>query len=240
MTLASSLRMAPVQASGRARIKAIAFDAFPIFDMRPIQALAETCFPGHGTSLGNMWRSRQFEYQWLRALCGNYADFWKTTEDSLVFACAALGLELSSEVRKQLMGAFLALKAWPDVPAVLDTLKQAGIRLALLSNMTNNMLASNIKSAGLNGVFDHVLSSDSIRRYKPDPRVYQLSMETMQLKREEILFAAFAGWDAAGAKTFGYPTFWVNRLQAPREELGVDADATGKDLGELLSFVRQR
>jgi len=236
-TLAAGMGMVSVTTPIRPSIKAVLFDAFPIFDARPVLAIAEKLFPGKGAELGNLWRTKQFEYQWLRALSGNYANFWQTTEDSLVFACAALKLELKTDARMQLMQAYLVLKAWPDVSVALSALKQAGVRLAFLSNMTKQMLDANIKSAGLDGMFEQVLSSDSIRSYKPDARVYQIGLDALQLKREEILFAAFAGWDAAGAKTFGYPTFWVNRLQAPSEELGVVPDRVGKDLSELVSFV---
>jgi 2-haloacid dehalogenase len=78
------------QAATQPQFKAIAFDAFPIFDPRPVFGLAETLFPGKGTDLSNAWRTRQFEYQWLRALLGRYADFWQTTEDGLVFAAKLL------------------------------------------------------------------------------------------------------------------------------------------------------
>lgn len=239
LAFAASPRGLSARALAPPRIKAVAFDAFPIFDGRSVLALAEKLFPGKGVELGNLWRTRQFEYQWLRALSGTYADFWKTTEDSLVFACTTLKLELSDVARTQLMNAYLTLKAWPDVSAALRTLKQSGVRLALLSNMTRNMLETNIQAAGLHGLFDQVLSSDQIRSYKPDPRVYQLGVDALKLKREDILFAAFAGWDTAGAKNFGYPTYWVNRLQAPAEVLGVLPDRTGSDLSGLVSFVTQ-
>jgi 2-haloacid dehalogenase len=220
------------------QFKAIAFDAFPIFDPRPVFGLAETLFPGKGAELSNAWRTRQFEYQWLRALSGHYVDFWQTTEDGLVFAAKLLQLELTLEKRAQLMQAYLGLKAWPDVPSALSALQESGIRLAFLSNMTTQMLEAGIKNAGLDGVFEHVLSTDQIRAYKPDPRAYQMAIDAFRLPREEILFAAFAGWDAAGAKWFGYPTFWVNRLNVPAEELGVILDAVGRDLTELVSFVK--
>jgi 2-haloacid dehalogenase len=57
------------------------------------------------------------------------------------------------------------------------------------------------------------------------------------LPRETIVFAAFAGWDAAGAKSFGLRTFWVNRFNAPLEELGVQPDASGETLVELANYV---
>jgi len=218
-------------------IKAVAFDAFPIFDPRPVFALAETLFPGKGEALGKAWRTRQFEYQWLRALSGHYVDFWQATEEGLLFAVKQLGLDTHVEKRTQLMEAYLNLKPWPDVIPALKLLKSANIRLAFLSNMTHNMLTTNMNNSGLGNYFDHVISTDSARTYKPDPVAYQLGVDTLKLKREEITFAAFAGWDVAGAKWFGYPTFWVNRAGFQREELGTTPDGTGKNLNQLADFV---
>lgn len=221
----------------RSKVDVIAFDAFPIFDPRPVFALAETLFPGKGAALGNAWRTRQFEYQWLRALSGHYVDFWHTTEEALVFAAKLLRIELPLEKRARLMQAYLELGTWPDVPPALRALQQAGFRLAFLSNMTARMLEAGIENAGLDGVFEHVLSTDRIRTYKPDPRAYRMATDVFGLAREKILFVAFAGWDAAGARWFGYPTYWVNRLGLPVEELTVAPDAIGRDLTDLVSFV---
>jgi 2-haloacid dehalogenase len=224
-------------ATGAPRFRAIAFDAFPIFDPRPVFALAEAVFPGKGAELSNAWRTRQFEYQWLRALSGKYLDFWRCTEAALVFAAELLQLELTADKRDRLMQAYLALGAWPDVAPALRTLKAAGIHLALLSNMTRPMLEAGINNAGLTELFEHVLSTDQIRTYKPDPRAYQMAIDAFQLTRQEILFAAFAGWDVAGARWFGYPTFWVNRLGAPAEQLGTVPDGQGAGLEALVKFI---
>jgi 2-haloacid dehalogenase len=167
-----------------------------------------------------------------------YADFWEVTEDALVFATRMLKLDLPAEKRQRLLGAYLTLKPWPDVPPALGMLLEAGIRLAFLSNFTPRMLDACIRGAGLDGRFEQVLSTDRLKTYKPDPRAYQLGIDALKLRREEILFAAFAGWDAAGAKWFGYPTFWVNRMNLPAEELDVAPDASGQDLTDLVNFVR--
>jgi 2-haloacid dehalogenase len=227
-----------VLAATRPKIKAIAFDAFPIFDPRPVFARVEEIFPGKGAELSNAWRTRQFEYTWLRTASQRYADFWKVTEDALVFAAKMLKLDLTPEKREQLMGAYLELKIWPDVLPALKSLNEAGIRLAFLSNFTPKMLDAAIESSGLEGMFEHTLSTDKVKTYKPDPRAYQMGIDAFRLKREEILFVPFAGWDAAGAKWFGYTTFWVNRLNLPVEELGVAPDATGGNLTDLVNFVR--
>ena len=238
MSAAASVLRLPSQADRPSpRFQAVVFDAFPVFDPRPIAGLAETLFPGRGAELGDRWRTRQFEYQWLRALGGRYEDFSRTTEDALVFAAAQLRLDMTDEKRNRLMQGYRELQAWPDAPAALACLKDAGVRLGFLSNMTTKMLEDGIRHAKLDGLFEHVLSTDRVRSYKPDPRAYRMAVDAFGLERDQILFVSFAGWDAAGAKWFGYPTYWNNRLGLPPEELGVRPDATGRDLSDLTRFV---
>jgi 2-haloacid dehalogenase len=237
LSLTAGLLAAPSRAAGMPRFRAMAFDAFAVFDPRPIAALAETLFPGRGAELINLWRTRQFEYTWLRTAAGSYADFLRVTEDSLVFSAKSLKLELWGEHRDRLLKVYSELKTWPDAVPALRKLRAAGIRLAFLSNFTPSMLHGSIKGAGLDGVFEHVISTDQARTYKPTPQAYQLGVSAFGIPKEQILFVAFAGWDAAGAKTFGYPTFWVNRLGGPSEELGMLADGEGGTLNELLAFA---
>ena len=227
-----------VQAATKPQIKAIALDGFTAFDPRPVAALTEQLFPGNGAELSNAWRTRQFEYSWLRTLTGRYIDFWHVTEDALVFSAKTLKLDLSSDKRARLMQAYREIKAWPDAWPALQSLKKAGIRMAFLSNFTAAMLDDAVKNSGLEGVFEPHLSTDRVQAFKPDARAYQMGLDAFGVRKEEIVFAAFAGWDAAGAKWFGYPTFWVNRANAPVEELGVVPDAIGESLSDLVSFVR--
>jgi 2-haloacid dehalogenase len=228
---------APEAASSRSTIRAIAFDAFPILDLRPVFSLVDELYPERGVDLGNLWRTRQFEYTWLRTIAGRYSDFWQVTNDALIFAAKALKVALTPEKHARLMEAYLKLQCWPEVPSALRSLKKAGMRLAFLSNMTSQMLEAGIHNSQLDGVFDYVLSTDRVKAYKPDPRAYQMGLDAFGLKSNQILFAAFAAWDAAGAKSFGYPTFWVNRQNQPGEELGVTLDANGRNLDDLAAFV---
>jgi 2-haloacid dehalogenase len=221
-------------------MKAVAFDAFAVLDPRPVFALAETLFPRKGADLSAAWRTRQFEYTWLRTVSRRYVDFWRVTEDALVFAAKMLKLDLTSNQRVRLMDAYLAIRCWPEAPAALRALKDAGIRLAFLSNMTQAMLEAGIRNSGLEHVFEHVLSTDSVAAFKPDPRAYQMGIDAFDLRREEILFAAFAGWDAAGAKAFGFPTFWLNRQNQPAEELGFVADHSGMTLDDLVHYIGRK
>lgn len=219
------------------RQAAIAFDGFPIFDPRPIFALAENLFPGRGRELSNVWRTRQFEYTWLRTMTGHYRDFLGVIDDALVFACKSLAIELTGVKRTALVESYLKMPIWPDVLPALSMLKESGLRLALLSNFSPAMFDGNIGGTELEGTFEFQLSTDAVRAYKPDPRAYQMGVDAFALKREEILFAAFAGWDASGAKLFGYPTFWVNRQKQPREQLEAVPDGEGQGMMDLAHFL---
>jgi len=218
-------------------IKAIAFDGFPIIDPRPVFAKAEELFPQQGRGLSEAWRSRMFEYTWLRTLGRHYEDFWHVTEESLIFAAKATRIELTADQRDALMQSWLSLKAWPDVAPALKQLKAAGIRMAFLSNLTPAMMDAAVKNSALKSFFEPHLSTDRVMAFKPAPIAYQMGVDAFGLRKEEIAFAAFAGWDVAGAKWFGYPTFWVNRINAPVEELGVTPDGTGAGMADLVRFV---
>jgi 2-haloacid dehalogenase len=110
--------------------------------------------------------------------------------------------------------------------------------MAFLSNFTATMLDHAVRNSGLDSIFESHLSTDRVRAFKPDPRAYEMATSAFGLRKEQIVFAAFGGWDAAGAKWFGYPTFWVNRAHAAAEELGILPDGDGKDLKDLASFIQ--
>jgi len=218
-------------------IAAVAFDGFVVFDPGPVYGALETLFPGKGSKIADLWRTRQFEYSWLRTVTGRYADFWQVTGDALAYATEAGGVALRPEQRDRLMQGFLEMKAHPDVLPGLRALRAAGIRLGFLSNLTQRMLEAAVASAGLDGLFEQYLSTDRVRAYKPDPRAYQMGIDGFGLSREQIVFAAFGGWDANGAKTFGYRTYWANRLNLPVERLDAKPDAIGAGVTELVPFV---
>lgn len=226
-----------VHADGAARHKAIAFDGFVLIDPRPLAVRAEALFPGRGAALMEAWRLRQFEYTWLRTLSRHYADFWQVTQEALTVAAVALKLDMPSEARDRLMQTFLELKTWPDVAPALHDLRARGVRMAFLANPTLRMLQAPIENSALAGLLEEPLSTDRVQAYKPDPRAYQMGLDAFGLAREEIVFAASASWDAAGAKAFGYPSFWVNRANLPAEALGAAPDATGPGMADLAKFV---
>jgi len=219
-------------------VRAVAFDLLTIFDPRGVERRV-AALVGENPAFAKTWKTRLFEYCWLRSAAGQYVDFDHLVRDSLVHAAEAHRVSMTDGVRAQLEASFTELSPWPDAPAALRDLRARGLRLAPLANFTPRAIEALVARAGLRDVFEALLSTDQARTYKPDPRAYALAETSFGLPRAEIAFAAFGGWDTAGARWYGYPTFWVNRLGATPEQL-VAADASGPDLEHLVTWVSTR
>ena len=218
-------------------IKALAFDAYgTIFDVHSVIALCEEFFPGRGTALSQLWRTKQLEYTWLRSLMAAYEDFWKITEASLSFACESLGLQLTSDKRAPLMDAYLHLTPYPDVEPALKRLKH--LPLAILSNGAPRMLSDVVANANLGTDFTHLLSVDRVKIFKPHCSVYQLAPDKFGVAPHEIGFVSSNGWDVAGAAHFGFRTFWINRSKQPPEALGVQPYRTVSTLQDVADELQ--
>ncbi len=219
-----------------ARPAALVFDAYgTLFDVHSVVALCDELWPGRGSELSQLWRARQLEYTWLRSLMRRYEDFGRVTEAALRYACAALQLPYDDAKRDRLLRAYLHLGTFPEVTDTLRRLR--GIKLAILSNGAPAMLRDVVSNSGLEGLIPDVLSVDELQIYKPAPRVYQLAVDRLGAPASAIGFVSSNGWDAAGAKSFGFRTFWVNRTGAPRDGLGFAPDHELDSLAELPALV---
>jgi 2-haloacid dehalogenase len=230
----------PVERDVHKRYAAVAFDYLVLFDPDSVVSAVDRIAPGRGREFTHLWRTRQFEYSWLRSISGRYADFSAITGEALRYTANAMHVELTAAQRGRLLDAYSRLTPWPDTAEALRRLRAADVRVIALANFTPTMLRENAERAGLTPLLDALVSTDANHTYKPDPRAYQLGVDRLKLDKRDVVFAAFGGWDAAGAKSFGYPTVWVNRLNQPPEELDVHPDRTVADLDGLLDFVLKR
>ena len=211
-------------------IRGYVFDAYgTLFDVHSVveAGVAITADP---VALSALWRQKQLEYTWLRSLMGRYEDFWAVTEAALRHAVRRLDLTASEAQLHTLMDSYLHLACFPDVRDALARLPRPR---AILSNGAPSMLDAVVRSSGLAGELDHVISVDHVRIYKPAPAVYALGPQTLGIAAGELLFVSSNAWDVAGAKAFGYQVAWCNRLGAPEENLGVRADYVVRTLREL-------
>ena len=165
------------------------------------------------------WRTRQVQYTWLRTITGNHCDFWQITQDSLDWALAASGLEEDTDIRDRLLDLYWKLAPYPEVPDTLKTLREAGLKTAILSNGAPQMLDAAVESAKLHDLLDAVLSVEPLGVFKPSRRVYDLVGQEFGCTPEKVLFVSSNGWDASAAASYGFHTVWVNCANEPMEVL---------------------
>ena len=212
-------------------IRGYVFDAYgTLFDVHSVVE-AGRALTADPLALSTLWRQKQLEYTWLRALMGRYEDFWAVTEAALRHSVRRLQLRAGEDDIRRLMDAYLSLACFPEVPAALARLQ--GRPCAILSNGSPRMLAAAVASSGLGRHLQHVLSVDTVKTYKPAPAVYALGPRALGVEAGQLLFVSSNAWDVAGAKAFGYQVAWCNRTGAPAEELGVFPDLVITRLDEL-------
>jgi 2-haloacid dehalogenase len=216
-------------------IKAIAFDLYgTLFDVHSVAARCDQQFAGRGREISHLWRQKQLEYTWLRTLMNRYVTFEQATQDALRYTCKHLALDLDDNACQALCDAYLQLQPFPEVPETLRQLRRRGLKLAVLSNGSPHTIGAVVGHAGLRAEFDHLLSVDPVRAYKPDERAYGLAEQAFGIGRAEILFVSSNGWDATGARYFGFPTCWINRAGNVFEEMGQMPDWQVRGLDEVL------
>ena len=214
-------------------IAACVFDAYgTLFDFNSAAAGARDELGDDWQKLSDLWRQKQLQYTWLRGLGGHHAEFWQVTGDALDFALAQLKIDKPG-LRARLMDLYLRLGAYPEVPAMLATLKARGLKLAILSNGSPAMLAAVVRNAGLEGSFDAVLSVEEVGVFKPHPSVYALASQRLQLAPERICFLSSNGGDAYSAKAYGFRVLWCNRFGQAPERIPSTPDGEIGDLSEL-------
>jgi len=229
------------------QIKAVVFDAYgTLFDVYSIQALAEELYPSHGADIAVKWRDKQIEYTRLitqsdpHNSSGSkyYQPFWELTRLSLEYTLDRLKLDSSSDQVNKLMEQYSRLTPFPENLAVLQKIKVMGLTTAILSNGSPEMLASAVKSAGMEDVLDHIISVDRIRLFKTSPESYGLVQLTIPVSKEEVLFVSSNAWDALGATWYGFKTLWINRQNLPTEAIGQQPDYIGSDLTMVVDVLQ--
>lgn len=233
--LAAVLTASPLRAQDQG-IGAVAFDGFALFDPAPVRAAVAEALGNDGPALATRWFARIFELSWQVTLADAYEPFSGLAARALGQILDETGQSLASGQKEHLVSRFHHLILWRDVEPALSALRARGLRLALLSNLEESMLR--IASAPVAQLLDPPLSTDRVRSYKPAPRAYAMAEHAFGLPRSRIGFVAFAGWDAAGAAQYGFPTAWANRAKAPRAPWGPAPRFESPDLTSALHLAQ--
>ena len=220
-----TLRLAPIDA--------VVFDAYgTLFDVNSAAARWREVLGPEAEAFSATWRRKQLEYSWLRSLMGAHADFWQVTTEALDFACERHAIADAS-LQQRLLETYRELSAYPEVPAMLRAIRDAGFKTAILSNGAPAMLLAAVEAAGLATQFDALLSVESVGIFKPHPSVYRLAVERLGAAAGRTCFVSSNGLDIAGAARFGFRAVWVNRAREPRERLPAGPEIELGDLGAL-------
>jgi len=220
-----------------AGIRAAVFDAYgTIFDYNSAAGRCREALGDKADALSRLWRDKQLQYSWLRALMGRHAEFWQVTSDALDYALETLGV-VDGALKERLMDCYLTLDCFPEVPAMLERLRAARMKTAILSNGSPRMLAAAVEGSRLGALLDAVLSVEEAGVYKPHPRVYQLAVDRLGVPADRIAFQSSNAWDAHGASAFGFKVVWCNRYGQRRERLPGRPDAEIRSLAELPAIL---
>ena len=215
--------------------KAIVFDAYgTLFD---VNSAAEKCKDKIGDkweNFANYWRTTQLEYTWLRSLMKRHKDFWKITEDSLDKSMIAFNINKS--MKGELLNLYKELSPFPEVKNVLEELKKKSLKIAILSNGTQDLLNHLVRSSNFENLFDNIFSIEEVKIYKPDPKVYDIPVNKYKIKKNEITFLSANTWDVSGAGNYGYNSIWVNRGKNVFDKLDYQAKNEVKNLKEFLDL----
>jgi 2-haloacid dehalogenase len=218
-------------------IGACVFDAYgTLFDYASAAARCRDVLGDKLDRLNALWREKQLQYTWLRALQGRHADFWQVTGDALDFAMETLRID-DTALRRRLINLYLTLDAFPEVPHMLERVRTAGLKTAVLSNGSPQMLEAAVKNANIGHLLDAVLSVESVGVYKPHPKVYQLAVDRLGIEPRAISFQSSNAWDAFAASAFGMRVVWCNRYGQRHERLPGKPDCEIASLAELPALV---
>jgi 2-haloacid dehalogenase len=219
-------------------IKACVFDAYgTLFDVHSAVGKHRLRLGDVADQVSLLWRTKQLEYTWLRSLMGHHADFWQITGDALDFAFDMHHLN-DPDLREDLIEAYLKLDCYLEVPEALSILKTRGFKLAILSNGTPAMLEAAVKNSGIEKLIEKNFSVEKVGIFKPNPRVYQIAVDGLNVKPEEIVFQSSNAWDASGASAFGFKVAWVNRFGQSKERLPGQPDVEIRNLIELPTLLK--
>lgn len=183
------------------------------------------------------WFGQMIQSALVSTVTKNYSDFGAVGAAALQMTAARRGVELSDEDRQDILGTVPKLPPHPEVRESLELLRDAGFRLATLTNSTQQVAESQIENSGLGGYFEHVLSADTVRRLKPAPEPYRMAAESLGVEVGDIRLVAAHAWDVAGALAAGCAAAFVGRPGKVPDPLVELPDVVGADLLEVANGI---
>ena len=186
----------------------------------------------------NIWRDKQLEYTWRRALMQRYQNFPVCTRQALDYTDTLLQTGLDESAKVALMKVYRVLPAYDDVPVSLQALADAGFRLFGFSNGVEEAIIGLLENAGIDQYFEGVVSVDALQTFKPDPQVYHHFIEVADTAPENCWLVSSNGFDVIGAVSAGMKAAWLKRSQrVVFDPWGVEPTLVMHSLDELQQEI---
>lgn len=212
----------------------IAFDAFgTLFDLSALRVRTRQAAGHEGDELFAAFKTRLIPWTWHATASGDYAPMPELAAEAVQGAAREAGLRLERSRADWVIEGLLELPLFEDARRGLDKLAEQRIPLAILSNGTAEGIDAIVAHNSLDGVFEHLLVADSVKRFKPAPEVYALATDAFRAPAGQVLLVSGHEWDVAGAAAFGLQTAWVARGERFAPVRGVTADVEASDIDDL-------
>lgn len=220
----------------------LAFDVYgTIIDTSGVVTALEKIVGDRAGALSQVWREKQLEYSFRRGLMQNYQDFSVCTEQALDYACLLLGIQITPDQKKNLMGGYKVLPPHPDVEEGLSKLKTSGFRMFAFSNGRADDVQTLLKNAGIEVYFEGIVSTDAIKSYKPNPGVYAHFLRESKSTGAEAWLISSNPFDVIGAISAGLRAAWVKRSpEAIFDPWKIEPTVTVEGIIELYEYLKER
>ena len=218
----------------------LAFDVYgTLIDPFHMEEHLRPVFGDRAREASELWRGKQLEYSFRRALMKKYLDFNQCTAQALRFVCSQLGVSVSEETLRALLGQYLRLPAYADVPVALESLAARGFTMVACSNGTESAVRGLLEHAGVLTRFSGIVSVDRIGTFKPDPAVYEYLAAQTRAPKANVWLISSNPFDVIGAKACGLRTAWVQRdPKRAFDPWEFEPDVVVRNLGELSDRLK--
>ena len=217
----------------------IGFDVYgTLIDTAGVTQALEQFAGERAVQFSNLWREKQLEYSFRRALMQNYVHFGFCTRYALDYTCTALDIEISAADKEELLAGYKVLPPFPDALEALPELQNAGFSLFAFSNGKPEDVASLLETSGISSYFEDVISTDEIKSFKPNPAVYAHFLRRTGATGEQAWLISGNPFDVIGAVSAGMRAAWVRRSpQAMFDPWEIEPTITIGSLSELAHGI---
>ena len=183
------------------------------------------------------WIVQTVQLAMAAVLTNAYEDFGVQADTALEITARRYKVSMLGEEKNLILGTLRKLRPYSEVVKSLQRLRDAGLRLATLTNSTAQAAEAQLTYAGLRDHFEQVISADEVRCFKPAPEVYHLAARRLNVEPGQVRMVAAHDWDVTGALRAGCAASFVARPGQVMNPFGPQPDMKGTDLDEVADQI---